>query len=132
MDPPNLYNSVSNHLRRYDWIPRGGIPTSFTKRLPCHRDRPPPPVPNRSAQPLQAYFLRRFDWRVDELLKDDALLPPLAATKTPGWERTADVDVEVSLTSVAERGWGWNERGWWRMVGCGVWEWEMEQGSREM
>eukprot|EP00913_Durusdinium_trenchii_P021208 g19922.t1 len=80
----------------------------------------------------KAYFLRRFDWRVDELLKDDALLPPLAATKTPGWERTADVDVEVSLTSVAERGWGWNERGWWRMVGCGVWEWEMEQGSREM
>lgn len=32
----------------------------------------------------QAYFLRRFDWRVDELLKDDALLPPRAATKIPG------------------------------------------------
>ncbi|CAE7650319.1 unnamed protein product, partial [Symbiodinium sp. CCMP2456] len=29
----------------------------------------------------KAYFLRRFDWRVDELLKDDALLPPRAATK---------------------------------------------------
>lgn len=29
----------------------------------------------------KAYFLRRFDWRVDELLKNDALLPPKAATK---------------------------------------------------
>lgn len=29
----------------------------------------------------KAYFLRRFDWRVDELLKNDALLPARAATK---------------------------------------------------
>jgi len=29
----------------------------------------------------KAYFLQRFDWRVDELLKGDALLPPKAATK---------------------------------------------------
>uniref|UniRef100_A0A7S2Q332 Fido domain-containing protein n=1 Tax=Zooxanthella nutricula TaxID=1333877 RepID=A0A7S2Q332_9DINO len=29
----------------------------------------------------KAYFLQRFDWRVDELLKGDALLPPRAATK---------------------------------------------------
>lgn len=29
----------------------------------------------------KAYFLARFDWRVDELLKGDALLPPRAATK---------------------------------------------------
>jgi len=29
----------------------------------------------------KAYFLQRFDWRVDELLKGDALLPSRAATK---------------------------------------------------
>jgi len=29
----------------------------------------------------KAYFLQRFDWRVDELLKGDALLPARAATK---------------------------------------------------
>jgi len=29
----------------------------------------------------KAYFLQRFDWRVDELLKGDALLPPRAATR---------------------------------------------------
>ncbi|CAK0826922.1 unnamed protein product, partial [Prorocentrum cordatum] len=29
----------------------------------------------------KAYFLQRFDWRVDELLKGDALMPPRAATR---------------------------------------------------
>ena len=29
----------------------------------------------------KAYFLQRFDWRVDELLKGDALLPAKAATQ---------------------------------------------------
>ena len=36
---------------------------------------------SQNSHRVQAYFLRRFDWRVDELLKDDALLPPRAATK---------------------------------------------------
>eukprot|EP00927_Polykrikos_kofoidii_P020138 TRINITY_DN19490_c0_g1_i1.p1 TRINITY_DN19490_c0_g1~~TRINITY_DN19490_c0_g1_i1.p1 ORF type:complete len:1036 (+),score=146.35 TRINITY_DN19490_c0_g1_i1:106-3213(+) len=55
----------------------------------------------------KAYFLQRFDWRVDELLKGDALLPPRAATRIAKVFKNdgSGVSIQKLLRLIALDGW---------------------------